>query len=191
MASLLFSYLIWWRPIGYALISFGMMLEGDIVLFAGALLMHQGFFDVGDMVVVVLGGVLIGDVLWYYLGFRLIGRAPSFLVRWIERIAYPFDAHIRERPFRTIFISKFAYGMHHALLARAGMIRLPFRKFFRDDALASAVWILIIGGLGYASSASFFFLKHYLRFAEGVILVGILAVVLLEYGVARRSRKIL
>lgn len=191
MASLLFSYLIWWRPIGYAMIFFGMILEGDIVLFTGAFLAHQGFFDMGDLTLAVFGGVFIGDALWYYAGSRLSERAPSFLARWIERIARPFDAHLRERPLHTIFISKFAYGMHHALLARAGMIGVPFQKFLRSDITASIVWALIIGGAGYASSASFVFFKHYLRFAEIVILTGILALAALEYIVTRRSKKIL
>lgn len=190
-SALLFSYLVWWRPIGYLIIFLGMILEGDIVLFTASFLTHQGFFDIGDMTVAILGGVLIGDIFWYAMGSRISGNAQSFFARWIERIAHFFDKHIRQRPFRTIFISKFAYGMHHALLARAGMIRLPFREFLRNDIAASALWILIVGGLGYGSSVSFIFLKHYLRFTEVVILAGILLILFLDYAVARRSRKIL
>ncbi len=64
------------------------------------------------------------------------------------------------------------YGFHHAILIRAGALRIPKTKFVNTDLVATLCWVLLVGGLGYFSSVSFSLLRHYLRYAEfGVIFV--------------------
>lgn len=188
--AVILPYLISWRPLGYAIIFFGMMIEGDGLLFTAAFLTHQGIFDVGDMAVVVLGGVLIGDSLWYWLGARFAG-SPSFafVSRWLERATARFDTHLSSRMFRTIFISKFAYGLHHPILMRAGAIGIPPRRFLKNDILATILWVAVVGGLGFGVSASFVALQRSLRFAERALVLGLFAFFFFEYLIRRRSRQ--
>lgn len=184
-SSLFIHYLILSRPIGYALVFTGMIIEGDILLFTAAFLTHQGIFDIGDMLVAVLAGTIVGDMLWYMLGFRL-NHSSLFLRRWIDRIAWPFDKQLMSRPFHTIFVSKFIYGIHHALLIRAGNLKLPFKKFALVDFAAIVLWIAAVGGLGYVSGLSFTLLKHYLRFAEFGLAVGLLVLFILLHLTKKR-----
>lgn len=188
--ALVLSSLLWWRPLGYAIIFLGMMIEGDGLLFTAAFLTHQGVFDPGDMAVVVLSGVLIGDVLWCWLGAWLAG-SPSFasVSRWLERVTARFDTHLRGRMLRTIFVSKFAYGLHHPLLMRAGAIGIPTRRFLKNDVLATVAWVAVVGGLGYGVSASFVALQRSLRFAERALVLGLFIFFFFEYLVRRRSRR--
>lgn len=175
--SFLLQSLIAWRPLGYALVFIGLMIEGDAILFAAAFLTRMGFFDFGDMTAIVLAGTLLGDTAWYELGARF--RDSTWrIARWAERLTAPVDTHIRERPFRTIFISKFTYGLHHPILMRAGAIRLGYPRFIRVDFVATILWASIVGGLGYFSSYSFVLIRHYLRIGEVWLVIALVIFVL-------------
>lgn len=188
LSTFYLSSLVWWRPLGYLFIFFGMLVEGDLVLFTAFFLTRQGFFDISDMVVTVFAGVLFGDVLWFWFGAWL-AHSSSFAGRWSERLAKPFDGHIITRPLRTIFVSKFAYGVHHALLMRAGALGIPLRKFVTSDVISSFFWIGIVGGLGYFFSASYVLVRHYLRFVEGALLLGLVVFFALWHFVSLLSKK--
>ncbi|OGZ49514.1 MAG: hypothetical protein A3C84_04935 [Candidatus Ryanbacteria bacterium RIFCSPHIGHO2_02_FULL_48_12] len=170
--SHLLHYLTLWGPLGYVVVFFGMVMEGDAVLFATAFLVHQGFFSFWPSVLVSFSGVLIGDILWYLLGARL-KDSSSFVVRSAKRIAQPFDEHIQKQPFRAVFVSKFMYGLHHQVLMRFGMLGRPLGLLVREDVAASAVWFLIIGSLGFFFSASIMLIRRYLRLTEFALLFGL------------------
>lgn len=188
MDSLVLHYLLLWKPLGYAIIFFGMMIEGDALLFMAALLTHQGFFDIGDMAFFVFFGVLIGDTLWYLLGVWFTGSIPV-VNAWVTRLARPFDHRLHKRSVRTIFISKFMYGLHRSILIRAGSAGVPLKTFIKADLLAATLWILIIGGLGYLSSASLSLFKHYIRFTEVAILLALIIFLAFDYFFSRAERK--
>ena len=174
MNSFLLHFLLLSKPLGYFLIFMGMTFEGDAVLFTIAFLAHQGFFDIGDTLFFLLTGVLFGDLLWYWVGHQF-GASHFFLIRWMERFTKPFEHHLTQRPFHTIFLSKFVYGFHHPLLLRAGALHLELKNFIRIDFVASCAWIVIVGGIGYFSSASLVLIRHYLKSIEIALLLALLA----------------
>lgn len=101
----------------------------------------------------------------------------------------PFDGHILESPFRIVFISKFIYNMHHIVLMRSGILKLPYKKFVRYDFFSSLIWIAIVGGLGYFSGVSFNLVKRNLKFAEFALLGGLAIFLLLEFAVVKLGLK--
>jgi membrane protein DedA with SNARE-associated domain len=186
--TLLLSYIFISKPLAYSIVFTGMMIEGDIFLFTTAFLASAGFFDIGDVFFIALSGAFIGDIVWFWLGRRFM-NSSALLKRWTDRIASPFDGHIRERPFRTIFLSKFAYGLHRFLLARAGAFGMHIFEFIRLDAVAILLWIGVIGGLGYFSGTSVQLIRHYLKFTEVAVGVAIFAFIVFEYFTRRLTRK--
>ena len=188
MHSLFLSYLLLWKPLGYALIFFGMIIEGDATLFAVAFLTSIGFFDVGDTLLFSLSGLVIGDILWYFLGKNYISKHPK-IKHWVDRFAKPVDRHLMDRPFQTILFTKFIYGVHHAVLMRAGMFEMDFRKFIKSDLLAIAIWFPIIWCLGYFGSIPLIHSRKSLRFAEAALLVGLVLFFIVEHFVKRGVEK--
>ncbi len=186
--SLLLHYLVIWRPLGYFLVFLGVIIEGDVVVFTGAFLADQGFFDVFDLFFVILGGVLLGDLWWYWLGTKL-EKLPASIKRLVEKVAKPFDYHIMKRPFHTILLSKFIYGIHHAILMRTGALKLGLKRYIRIDFVSTLLWMAAIGGLGYFSSASFVLIKHYIRFAEIGLLISLATFITISHYIARRSKR--
>lgn len=183
--SFFLHYVLNLGPLAYLIAFVGMMIEGDALLFTAAFLTHQGYFDFRFMLPTLVAGVLFGDLGWYWLGHWMHHYSTSSLAHWIHRIAKPLDRHLLSRPRRTIFISKFTYGVHHAILIRAGALRLNIREFLKDDLYATSAWIALIGGLGYLSAASFVLIKHYVKFAEVALLLGLAAIFIISHIIVR------
>ncbi len=180
-------YLTEYQTLGLIIIFLGMMIEGDIFLFTAGFLVNRGYFAIDMALLAVFLGTLIGDNLWYVLGEMI--NENSVFGRFITRLTKPFDDHLIGRTFRTMLITKFAYGIHRPILFRAGMLRLPFKRFIEGDIIAIVLWIFIIGGLGYISSASFILMKHYLRYTELTLLFGLILFILISHLVSHISKK--
>ncbi len=187
---ILHHYLIAHQILGYAIIFFGMMIEGDILLFTAGFLTHQGYFDIGIALILVFLGTIVGDNIWYVLG-ELLSEKKLFLKvkKFIEKATGPFDEHLRNRPIRTIFISKFTYGLGKSILLKAGATKISFGKFIKADLVATFMWIFLVGGLGYLSSASFLAVRHYLKYTEITLLLGIAIFILISHVVTKISKK--
>ena len=180
MISFLIHYLILSRPLGYFLIFIGLAIEGDLVLLIIAFLTHQGFFDLGDMILVSLAGVFVGDVTWLYLGKKL-DRLSPLTHRLVTKLSGPVDKHLRERPVRAIFVSKFTYGLHRAVLVRLGQNGMGLKEFLKADIPAGLVWFIVVGGLGYLGGGAVTLARHYLRFTELGLLLVVVAFLLISY----------
>jgi len=174
----------------YIIIFLAMIVEGDPFLFSAFFLANEGVFGIATLSIVIFLGVLVGDLLWYWLGIK-IDKQNSKLMVWAEKVAAPFDEHLISRTFHTIFISKFTYGTYHAILVRAGMLRFPIRRFIGYDAISTIVWMAVVGGLGYFSSYSFSLARQYLKIAEVGLLIGVLGFIFLSRYISKRSIKIL
>lgn len=184
---MIFHYIISHQTFAYLIIFVGMMIEGDVLLFTAGFLANRGIFDVITLLIIIFSGVILGDNLWYIFGEII--KKESYLYGFIERLTLPFDEHLKNRTIRTIFIAKFAYGFYRPLLLRAGSQNLSFKKFIKADVFASTVWIFLIGGLGYISSASFFIIRRYLRYTELTLFLGIAIFILISHIIAGISKK--
>src|SRR3989344_386151 len=173
--------------LGYLAVFVAMIFEGDLFLFAAAFLTHQGFFDPYKMLVTLFSGSICGDLLWYWLGLKLNGS--SRFTAFAGKIAAPFDEHLIQRPLHTIFISKFIYGVHHAILVRAGMLRIRLDRFLRIDISAIGAWVLIVGGLGFVSSYSFDRMRHSIKFIEFGLLAVFVVFLVISYLISYEAKK--
>lgn len=188
--SIFLHYLISTRPLGYFLVFIGMIFEGDIILFTSFFLTHQGFFDLGDMIITIIAGAFLGDMSWFWIGAKL-KNTSSIISRWTEKLTKPLEKHLEDRPMHTIFISKFVYGIHHAVLIRAGMVKMSVKEFLKIDLPAVFLWVLVIGGFGFFSSASLAAIRHYIRFAEVSLLIGLIFFLFVWGILARKIKKLL
>ncbi len=184
----LYEFLQTHRELGYIVIFVAMIFEGDLFLFSAAFLTHRGFFDPLNMFVTILTGVLTGDLLWYWIGLRLQER-EGWVTRWAKKIAEPFDDHLQHRTFHTIFLSKFIYGVHHAILIRAGMLRMGLDRYIKTDFLSSVLWIAVVGTLGFVSSYSYALVRDQIKFFEGAMLAAFIGFLLISYTISYQAKK--
>ncbi len=186
--SLLY-YLTLWKPFGYAIVFLGMIFEGDASLFAVVFIAREEFFNLQTVIIVVLSGVIIGDLFWYGVGMAADHSFPR-IRQWVTRMAAPLDNQLIDRPFHCFLLSKFIF-IGHGVIARAGMVRMPLRRFMAFDIPATFVWMIAIGSLGYFSSISLALLRRYLRFAELGLLFSLALFLLIMHLAKHYSRKAL
>lgn len=181
-------YLTTWKTVAYFLIFIGMYIEGETVLFAISFLVVKGVFNPVLAGLVCFSGVITGDLFWYFVGTKIVG-SDNFLLKWADKLSRPFDKQILKRPARMIFISKFTYGLHHALIIKTGMLKIGVKKFLKIDLIASAIWIFIIGAIGFSFVASFHIIKRYLKYAELAFLLILLLMLCSEHILAVISKR--
>lgn len=135
---------------GYVILFFAMIVEGEILLIVAGMLARLKALDLGDVLWISFAGVMIGDVLWYGLGI-LTARSGRFayLANYAEKSVYKFLPNFRERPFRSILLSKFIYGANHATLILSGIMRVKFSVFVKAEAYASFVWVAVYAVAGF------------------------------------------
>lgn len=163
----------------YLLIFLGMLMEGELVAFGAAFLVHRGAIMLIPTALVVILGTWLGNFLWYLLG-RHQNRWPAFIRKLADRVSGRIDDHLRRRPFHTILMTKFTYGLHRAILLRAGAIGLPTKTFLRSDLLASTFWLSVVAAVVYFSKFSLVFLHQYFRAGEIVLLLAFVIFLLVE-----------
>lgn len=172
----------------YLVIFCGLMVEGEIVLFTAAILVHFGLLNYFGVLVVAFFGAWLGDMLWFLVGRRW---GPSYFARhkyWLflsknhfERLMEYFK---NGRGNRTIFISKFSYGLNHAVIVAAGASQMNFRKFIRLDSWITLSWVLIILSVVQILGSSFQHVKHITKDiglgAAGVLIIFIVIEILVS-----------
>lgn len=135
---------------GYVLLFLGMVLEGEVFLIVSAMLARIHAFDFAEVVTIAFAGVMVGDVFWYWLGIlfsKFNGRIK--ITKAAEHTVKMVFPNFQKRPFLSILISKFIYGVNHATLVFSGVTRLDFKLFFNAELLASVVWVAIYSIAGY------------------------------------------
>jgi membrane protein DedA with SNARE-associated domain len=180
MKTLLLSYLISWKLSAYFGAFVLIMIEGDVVVFVSAFLTRQGFFYLPYIAPLLILGALIGDFLWYSLGKFANQHPESLPSKIISNITKRFDDGIMNRTDTLLMATKFIYGTNRITLIRSGMLNVPVRKFFNADIKAVLVWIFIVGVIAYATSAWIPHLKHYFRYAEIGLALGLLLFLVVE-----------
>lgn len=138
------------RTWGYVLLFIAMMLEGEVLLIVAGMLASLDAFDIGDVFVIALVGVVLGNTFYYQLGVVLKnGGAAKRIIKWAEEAITYFLPQFREQPFRSIFVSKFIYGANRATVIMSGVFRIPFKLFFQAEFFASIPWVIVYMSVGY------------------------------------------
>lgn len=169
------------RYTGYFILFFAMVLEGEVFLIVAGMLAQLHAFDIGDVLWVSLSGVLIGDGLWYYLGSELKNRgfAKNVVTRAEHSVSF-FLPRFRERPFKSIFLSKFIYGANHATLVMSGVFKVPFILFAKAEVLASAMWVGVFLTAGHFFGLAAIWVTHKATRFALIVALFVVAFILLQ-----------
>jgi membrane protein DedA with SNARE-associated domain len=169
------------RYTGYFILFFAMLLEGEIFLIIAGMLANLDAFDIGDVFWISLLGVILGNMLWYYLGFVLKDKSLARqVIAWAENAMTYFLPRFRERPFKSIFFSKFIYGANRATVIMSGVLKVKFELFLRAEFFASVLWVSLYLAVGhFFGYAAVHITRNASRFAL-LIVVFVVAFILLQ-----------
>jgi len=143
---------------GYPLIFVVTIFEGPMVTVIGSFLASLGYFNVFIVYAVVVSADMIGDMLWYSLGYfgrnNFIERYGHYIGITTERIV-KMERHFSAHAGKTIFLAKITHAIGLPFIIAAGMARIKFKTFFSYSLWATLPKSLIFVFLGYYAGTSY------------------------------------
>jgi len=138
------------RYLGYAILFFGMLVEGETFLMAYGILAHLKAFDWGDTFIIAFISVIISDIFWYHLGLFLKERFPnSKFLNISEKRVKKYFPDFENKPVKSLFMSKFIAGTNHATLMLVGLLKIDFKYFLKLQIIISFIWVTFFLTLGF------------------------------------------
>ncbi|MDO8518253.1 MAG: hypothetical protein Q7S26_03120 [bacterium] len=134
-------------------------IEGPIVGFVAGGLSRLGYFNPFLAFALFIFRDIVVDTLWYVAGSH--GgktRAAGWLLKKahitegdLHSVRILWDTH----GLRTMFVGKLSYGIAQIFLSVAGMVGMPFRRFFRYALIVALVEYGGLFVLGYVLGGAF------------------------------------
>jgi len=161
----------------------GLLVPGESLVLVSGFLASRGFFAVGDLIVVVALGAILGDSLGYELGRRLgrpwllrVGRWVGLRASHLERS----EAFFARYGGPTVLLGRFIGFLRALAPFIAGASRMPYRQFLGYNMLGGILWAVGCVWLGYGLGASWQVAERWLGRASTMVggalaLLGVLA----------------
>ncbi len=139
------------------------IIEGPIVAVIVGFLSTQGYFNFFTAYLFLVTLDFLTDIAYFSIGQR--AQEKKFLDRYYQKIHFS-EAHMRAmkhlwhmHTFKTVFLSKLAYGLSTILLMSAGLSGLSFSRFARQSLAMCFFQYAIFMIAGYYFGTSFTLLK--------------------------------
>lgn len=167
--------------IAYLFIFFGILIEGELVLIATGVLAHVGVLPAYPTLFIGFLGAIGKTALGYYTGSLLGQHFPhNLILKYSEHKVLSLLPRFRERPFWSIFISKFVYGINNLVIIFAGYTKAQFKIYIKAEILSTAIWVPLIFSLGYFFSHTAFSITRDIKKSVVFILVFLILFMIFE-----------
>jgi len=130
----------------------------DIPLILGGVIANQGVVHLDTVFLVCYAGILIGDLIIYFIGRRYGPRLfakPKMQQRFTPERVARLKRRLEKRGFVAIFIARHLPYLRTITFLACGAVKMPLRRFFVADAAAALVSAPLMLALG------FIFSEHY------------------------------
>ena len=136
------------------------IVEGPVLSMAFGVLLRLGYFSFLPVYAALMLGDVIGDVGWYYVGYhygqsaiKRFGARFGVTEEKVEKAKKLFH----ENKAKILFVSKITNGLGFSVvvLMTAGLVRIPFKKYFAINMAGQVVWSGALLAVGYFLSDSY------------------------------------
>lgn len=147
--------------LAYFLIFIAIVLEGELVLVFSGILAHLGVIDFRVLLVVAFIAIIVKTLVGYKIGMYFFQRYPqSRIFNILEQKVLFFLPRFKEKPFWSIFISKFIYGINNFTMIFSGFIKINFKTYLKAEFYSSIIWVLVLLSVGYLFSFTALAITH-------------------------------
>lgn len=176
--SLIPNFLLILTSYKYLLLFIAIVIEGPILMVASGFLVLLGFFELIPAFFVILAGDLLGDIIWYYIGYFF---AEPFLNKYgkffklTPEIFQKAKELFHKYHVKILLISKvtIGLGMSLATLMAAGATHVSFRKYILLNLIGEIFLISILLSIGYFFGQVYSSIADTMKiyFVVGIILI--------------------
>jgi membrane protein DedA with SNARE-associated domain len=148
--NLLTSLVAHHHVLAYVLIFFGLIFEGEVTLISAGILIYLGALNMPLTLFLVLTGSLVKTFYCYYLG-KFIHKKWNHTkcFKYIEKRVYYFLPNFEQKPFWSIFVSKFIMWLNFSVIIFAGYSKVNFKTYLKAEVLSTLIWVPAMLVLGY------------------------------------------
>ena len=154
----------------YFLLAFLVLIEGPIAVLAASAAASAGLMRPGLVFASAAVGNLTADSLWWLLGYagkpewiHEIGRRLKIRESLIEHLKHKMVEHAT----RVMFLSKITLSFSIPTLIAAGLLRIPWKRWFPSFIVAEILWTGSLVLLGYYTTEA---ISHVAEGVEFVLL---------------------
>jgi len=158
--------------LAYLLIFLGLIFEGEIVVITTGILSYLGALNFWVSLAFILAGGLVKAFGGYYLGGLLHRKFSQHnFFRYLERRVLYFMPRFNQKPFWSIFISKFIMGVNYLIVIFSGYNKINFKTFAKAEILSTFIWAPALLSLGFFfSQTALSYSKEISRFSLVIFL---------------------
>lgn len=179
------------RHYGYILFFLLAIVEGPIVTIIAAFLSSFGYLNVFAVYGVALAGDLVGDVLYYLIGylgkkrFNSTGKLLGITKENINKITKHFDDHSG----KTLLFGKITHSFGFAVLISAGLVNMSIGKFVKYNLLGTIPKALVLVLVGYYFGGAYQSIGSYLDYISLIIFAVIVLLALWYFFIYKQTKE--
>jgi membrane-associated protein len=149
LTGLIENHQVW----AYLIIFLGLVFEGEIIIISAGVLSHLGALSFPLALFFIILGGITKTVIGYSLGKYLYKKFNhNSFFRYIEKKVRHVVPRFNQKPFWSIFASKFIMGANNLVILYSGYKRINYKKYLKAEVLATMIWAPLMLTLGYAFS---------------------------------------
>lgn len=163
---------------GLYAVFFGSMVEADAMPVLSGAVAHLGYFTFAGALAASVGGMFVGDCLWYWLGRGFGPRIEK--TKFYRKHLPKAERFIGKIGVWQVLTARVIYGTRNATMLFWGVKKLNFAKFAAIDFIGCLAWGTLLTSLGYFLSFSAnVIIGDVKRIEIGFLVIIILAVALI------------
>jgi len=165
----------------YGLIFLGLIFEGEFVLISAGILIHLGALNLPLTIILVLAGSFVKTFYCYYLGMLIYKKWNHIkFLKYIEKRVYYFLPNFKQKPFWSIFVSKFIMWLNFSVIVFSGYSKIKFKTYLKAEVLSTIIWAPLLLTLGYYFSFAAVHISREIWKFSLIILLFVIGFILLD-----------
>jgi membrane protein DedA with SNARE-associated domain len=174
---------------GYLAVALLMLLENvfppipsEVVMPVAGIVAGRGELNIALVIVFGLIGAVAGQLLWFWLGWRVGEEGVKKLARrhgrWLTvspQDVDKADGWFDEHGHKAVLFGRLVPGVRTLISLPAGLSEMSLRRFIIYSTIGSGVWTAALGFAGYALGERSDSVTHWIGPVSTAVLVSILA----------------
>jgi membrane protein DedA with SNARE-associated domain len=158
----------------------GLPIPEDLPLLLAGVLLHQQKAELLPTFVTVYSGIMVGDIILYFIGRKLASSANKR--GWFKDKLSPEKieetrASIKKRGFLAILFARHLFYLRSVTFIACGAMKMDFKQFFLCDAFAALLSATLMLSLGFMFSENYQILFDYFKqFKIFLVVISIIAI---------------
>lgn len=169
------------QVLAYILIFLGLMFEGEFFLISTGIFAHLGALNIYFVIIFVFLGSLAKTFFGYHIGMMIHKRWHNTkLLKYIEKRVFNIMPNFENKPFWSIFISKFIIGFNNLVIIFSGYKKISYKKYLRAEFSSTIIWIPLLLSMGYFFSYTALHISREIWKFSLIILIFVIGYILFD-----------